>query len=106
MCLCHQVDVNCACATDDEFWAIMMLRFGSIFANDIVSICTVVPVTCGPWRAEIAKELLGLLIPSQSEGIDTALQKQVGCFNHRVVTLVADKLERQWLPEVFFGMGV
>ena len=51
----------------------MMLRFGSIFANDIVSICTVVPVTCGPWRAEIAKELLGLLIPSQSEGIDTAL---------------------------------
>ena len=31
------------------------------------------------------------------------LQKQVGCFNHRVVTL-ADKLERQWLPEVFFGM--
>ena len=33
------------------------------------------------------------------------LQKQVGCFNHRVVTLVADKLERQWLPEVFFGMS-
>ena len=25
------------------------------------------------------------------------LQKQVGCFNHRVVTLVVDKLERQWL---------
>ena len=25
------------------------------------------------------------------------LQKQVGCFNHRVVTLVAVKLERQWL---------
>ena len=23
------------------------------------------------------------------------LQKQVGCFNHRVVTLVAHKLERQ-----------
>ena len=23
-----------------------------------------------------------------------SLQKQVGCFNHRVVTLVADKLER------------
>ena len=35
-----------------------------------------------------------------------SLQKQVGCFNHRVVTLVADKLERQWLPEVFFGMEV
>ena len=25
------------------------------------------------------------------------LQKQVGCFNHRVVTMVADKLKRQWL---------
>ena len=65
--------MNCACATNDEFWVIMILRFGSICANDIVSICTVVPVTCGPWRAEIAKELLGLLTPSQSEGIDTAL---------------------------------
>ena len=73
------VDVNCACATNDEFWAIMMFRFGSIFANDIVSICTVVPVTCGPWRAEIAKELLGLLTPSQSEGIDTALSACLKC---------------------------
>ena len=26
------------------------------------------------------------------------LQKQAGCFNHRVVTLVTDKPERQWLP--------
>ena len=26
-----------------------------------------------------------------------ALQKQVGCFNHQVVTMVADKLETQWL---------
>ena len=25
------------------------------------------------------------------------LKKQVGCFNHRVVTTVADKLKRQWL---------
>ena len=33
-----RVDVNCACATNDEFWAIMMLRFGSIFAIDIVSV--------------------------------------------------------------------
>ena len=30
------------------------------------------------------------------------LQKQVGFFNHRVVTLVADKLERQWLWDVCF----
>ena len=28
------------------------------------------------------------------------LQKHIGCFNHRVVTLVADKLKRQWLREV------
>ena len=28
--------------------------------------------------------------------------KQVGCFNHRVVTMVADKLETQWLWEVRF----
>ena len=35
-----------------------------------------------------------------------SLQKQVGCFNHIVVTLVADKLERQWLQEVCFGMDV
>ena len=33
-----------------------------------------------------------------------ALQKQVGCFNHRVVALVADKLERQWLLEVCFDV--
>ena len=26
-----------------------------------------------------------------------SLQKQVGCFNHRVVTMVADKLKRHWL---------
>ena len=30
------------------------------------------------------------------------LQKQVDCFNHRVVSLVADKLERLWLWEVHF----
>ena len=32
------------------------------------------------------------------------LQKQVGCFNHRVVALVADKLERQWSLEVCFDV--
>ena len=26
-----------------------------------------------------------------------SLQKQIGCFNLRVVTMVADKLKRQWL---------
>ena len=30
----------------------------------------------------------------------SALQKQVGCFNHRVVTLVAIMLKRVWL---YFG---
>ena len=32
------------------------------------------------------------------------LQKQVGYFNQRVITLVEDKLERQWLQEVNFGI--
>ena len=26
----------------------------------------------------------------------TTLQKQIGCFNHRVVTMAADMLKRQW----------
>ena len=26
-----------------------------------------------------------------------SLQEQIGCFNHRVITIVADKLKRQWL---------
>ena len=30
----------------------------------------------------------------------STLQKQVGCFNHRVVTLVADKLKKQWFTLV------
>ena len=30
-------------------------------------------------------------------------QKQIGCFNHTVVTLVADKLRRQWLCNVNFA---
>jgi len=34
-------------------------------------------------------------------GFTISLQKQVGSFNHRVVTLVADKLERQWLRDVY-----
>ena len=32
-----------------------------------------------------------------------SLQKQIGCFNHRVVTLVADKPKRQWLCTVYFA---
>ena len=31
------------------------------------------------------------------------VQKQISCFNHRVVTLVADKLRRQWLCNVNFA---
>ena len=37
-------------------------------------ICTVVPVTCGPRRAKNAKESLGLLKLSQSEGISASLK--------------------------------
>ena len=33
----------------------------------------------------------------------STLQK-TSCFNHRVVALVADKLERQWLLEVCFDV--
>ena len=29
--------------------------------------------------------------------VTSTLKKQVGCFNHRVVTTVADKLKRPWL---------
>ena len=36
--------------------------------------------------------------------LGNTLQKQVGCFNHRVVALVADKLEGQWLLEVCFDV--
>ena len=53
--------VDWSCATCDEFMAMMNLRFGARCARDIVSVATVVPVTCGPWREEIAAELLGLL---------------------------------------------
>ena len=38
------------------------------------------------------------------ETMDNTLQKQVGCFNHMVVALVADKLERRWLLEVYFDV--
>ena len=31
----------------------------------------------------------------------STLQKMIGCFNHWVVTLVADKLRRQWLWDVY-----
>jgi len=30
----------------------------------------------------------------------------VTCFNQQVVTLVADKLERQWLPEVCYAQFI
>ena len=34
------------------------------------------------------------------------LQKQIGCFNHRVVTLVAEELKRQWLCIVYFANSI
>ena len=39
----------------------------------------------------------------QSYGYMHALQKQIGWFNHRVVTLVAGKQKRQWLCTVYFA---
>ena len=46
---------------------------------------------------------LYVILTTGSHSVST-LQKQVGCFNHRVVALVADKLERQWLLEVCFDV--
>ena len=40
----------------------------------------------------------------QDSGEIAHTAKQVGCFNHRVVALVADKLERQWSLEVWFDV--
>ena len=34
-------------------------------------------------------------------GIQCTLQKQIGCFNYRVVTMAADKLKREWLCIVY-----
>ena len=56
--------VDLTCATSDEFLAIMTLRYGASCATDLTSVATVVPVTCGSWREEIAVELFGLLAPS------------------------------------------
>ena len=53
---------------------------------------------------------ISTLVPGVSRKGSTACPpiyitaKKGGCFNHRVVTLVAQKLERQWLREVYFGM--
>ena len=65
--------VDSTCASSDEFLAIMALRFGASCASDLTSVATVVPVTCGPWREEIAVELLGLLTSTQLDGIDSAI---------------------------------
>ena len=53
---------------------------------------------------KISNELLGFVLcyslfskPNACWVIAISLQKQGCCFNHRVVTMVADKLERQWL---------
>ena len=39
----------------------------------------------------------GVTSKSACRLLSYTLQKQVGCFNHRVITMVADKLKRQWL---------
>ena len=38
----------------------------------------------------------------QCNCVDT-LQKQMVCFNHRVVTLVVDKLKKQWFCILYFA---
>ena len=45
-----------------------------------------------------------VVILSPRCSVITTLQEQVGFFDHKVVTLVADKLERQWLWKVCFAI--
>ena len=63
-----------------------------------------VKLVCGPIISSDSIPASTLIITfSCGEGFDysdwskSTLKKQVGCFNHRVVTTVADKLKRQWL---------
>ena len=37
--------------------------------------------------------LMLVVVHADTQSLSPALQKQIGCFNHRVVALVADKLE-------------
>ena len=56
----------------------------------------------GPWLVLKKDDCFGVhLIPCSHKHF--SLQKQVVCFNHRVVTMVADKLKGQWLWEGCFG---
>ena len=52
----------------------------------------------------ISKTIIIIVARNMQVSLHISLQKQVGCFNHRVVALVADKLERQWSLEVCFDV--
>ena len=61
-------------------------------------------------RPTYVLETCTILVISYSESYNdhvlyrrVRLQKPIGCFNHRVVTLVAEKLKRQWLCIVYFA---
>ena len=54
--------------------------------------------TCWTCSYSIDKEHFLLI------GREVHWEKKMGCFNHRVVTLFAVKLRRQWLREVYFGI--
>ena len=65
--------------------------------------CMVLKQQRGPYTDIACSSLVpGCLKVEQLEeyttscGTTTALQKQIGCFNYRVVTLVADKQKKHW----------
>ena len=49
-------------------------------------------MVCVPWHSAAHS---GLPRDAEASSYSNTLQKQVGCFSHRVVTLVADKLETE-----------
>ena len=65
------------------------------------SICIINPIyfalVTSYCTQKIDMHMVAARIGCKSTVVGTALQKQVGCFNHRVVTMVANKLKVQWL---------
>ena len=69
----------------------MPQHFRKAYLFVLINACVAIS-ECHHWELYPAYlYILSALIP--------ALLKQVDCFNHRVVALVADKLERQWLED-------
>ena len=57
-----------------------------------------IPITCSLWNLVQAPNHLTVV-----SAFDGPLQKQVGCFNHRIFILVADKLKKENFTLVLKG---